>query len=273
MSDDNIVNAKDVFAHCNNESIEIPGYSFWASLKNSGNEYTVFIECQIDDFSDSFNDLTISSASEKIMGKGELFGIALRCTTSNPRQFQLVAYDLLDYIEQSGSTPDLGRWCDSWKQLLGNKFANNRVYDVLAEMLVYSYLQSQDMHPVWSGPDHDRHDFRCTDIDCEVKSTVIRTRNPIVKIAGGKQLDNGARPVKLFVCQLESAANGLLTVGKLKEDLLSKNVDKDELKIQFAKTGLNSSADLKKAFNLLYPIKVYDVDESFPLTQLRELED
>ena len=271
---ESIINVKDVFEHCNNKMIEIPGYSFWAFLKNDGDEYRVFIEYKGDYYSDSFNEVSVKSASEPIKGRGLVQGIELKCTTSDPRQFQLVAYDFLDYFEESWPSPDVEKWCDSWKHLLGNKFSNNRVYDVLAEMLVYSYLQSRGMNPEWSGPDHERHDFRCTNMDCEVKSTLIRTKNPVVTISGGKQLDNENknRPVKLFVCQLESAANGLLTINMLKKDLLKKNVDKDILKIQFGKTGLKTSPEMKKAFNLLFPIKVYDVDESFPLARLHELE-
>lgn len=253
-----------VLRNVSNEVLKIPNHSFRAVIENSKDFYRIVAECDVHDFYDNFNGIELISTSIELSSNETIEGIELSCRVSDPHQFFMIALDFLNYIEQNGPQPNLSSWVESWKQLMGNKYSNNMVYDVLAELLVYSYLQSCNMNPTWSGPDHERHDFRCPSIDCEVKSTVSRTTDPIIHIQGGGQLGEGGKPVKLFVCQFEAATNGELTVKKLINDLLAKGVDKTELRNQFRKTGLNSTIDQQLRFNLLHPIKVYDINSKFP---------
>lgn len=266
MSSETTINldAMEVLAHANNERLLIPNCTHVSFIENSGDHYSVFVQCDVEDFLDSFNGIEVIDSSVNLPQYGEIKGIRLSCTASNPRQFFMIVIDFLDYIEDNDNTLDIEKWCESWKELVGNKYTNNRVYDVLAELMVYSYLQSRGYEPVWSGPDRQRHDFRCRDMDCEVKSTVARTTEAIVTIHGGGQLGDENKPVKLFVCQMEQSSNGLFSVQDLLNNLLRKGVDKGELTTQFKKTCLNSSRDKNLRFNLLHPIKVYDADSTFP---------
>lgn len=254
----------DILRNATNELLYIPNYSFRAAIENSRDFYRIIAECNVPSFYDSFNDIEIAETSLDISPTDHIKGVEITCRTDEPNQFFRIATDFLDFIETNGPNPDISKWCESWKILVGNKYSYNRVYDVLAELLIFSYLQSRGMTPVWSGPDHERHDFRCKEMDCEVKSTVSRSADPIITVQGYGQLETGNKPVRLYVCQLESASNGMFSVKELLNDLKTKGVDRGELSTQFRKTGLNSTRDQNLRFNLLHPIKVYDIDSKFP---------
>ena len=258
-----LLNTIEILRNTSNESLWIPNYSFRAIVENSRHFYRVVAECDTEVF-DNFNDIEIANTTIDQLPTGHLRGVEITCTTKEPTQFFMIATDFLNYIEANLPAPDLSKWCESWKRLVGNRYTNNLVYDVLAELLIFSYLKSCNYNPVWSGPDHERHDFRCDGMDCEVKSTVARTADAIITVQGHGQLEEGKKPIRLFVCQSESASNGEITVKSLLEDLRKKGEDRNELSTQFRKTGLNSSRDQNLRFNLLRPIKVYEVNSDFP---------
>lgn len=256
--------AIEVLQHARNEYLKIPNYSFRAVIHNFGDYYELIVEHPCEEFLDHFNGIKLSFFNDTIPDLGHINGLRLSSTTSCQHQLFAIMIDLLDCLENEKELFEPAKWCESWKSIMGNKLANNIVYDVLSEMLILTYLNSLGLDPIWTGPDHERHDIRVSDYDCEVKSTLSRTTDAIITVAGGSQLRDTPRPVKLFVCQLERSPNGLLSVKKIKKNLIDQHYDLTELNTQFRKTGLNSSRDQSLSFNLLFPIKVYNIDDNFP---------
>ncbi len=60
-------------------------------------------------------------------------------------------------------------WWMQWKELLGNKNVDERVYDALGELMVLEYLAEQGEPAVWNGPDSVTYDIDCDQKYYEVK--------------------------------------------------------------------------------------------------------
>ena len=52
-------------------------------------------------------------------------------------------------------------WWTEWKELLGNKNVDERVYDVLGELMVLKHLAERGIHAEWNGPDASTYDINC----------------------------------------------------------------------------------------------------------------
>lgn len=66
-----------------------------------------------------------------------------------------------------------------WKELLGNKDIDARVYDVLGELVVLKYLAENGKIAEWNGPSGAIYDIDCETEYYEVKSSVSRSKRTI----------------------------------------------------------------------------------------------
>ena len=71
------------------------------------------------------------------------------------------------------------KWWASWKELLGNKSIDERVYDVIGELAVLRYYAQKGLNPKWNGPNQSSYDIELDDSFVEVKSSINRTKKEI----------------------------------------------------------------------------------------------
>lgn len=154
-------------------------------------------------------------------------------------------------------------WWMQWKELLGNKNVDERVYDALGELLVLKYLANNGSHAVWNGPNGATYDIDADDTYYEVKSSLLRNKRQVT-LSNHFQLDppNG-KGLKLVLCQFESAQSGYC-IDNLVEGLVELGYSKFDLNEKLAALGLEQKKSARKRCYDLHAMIIYKVDDGFP---------
>lgn len=154
-------------------------------------------------------------------------------------------------------------WWIQWKELLGNKNVDERVYDVLGELCTLKYLEQIGECPVWRGPDGATFDLDCDSTYYEVKSSIARKKRQIT-LSNHFQLDPPAgKALKLVFCQFEPSQSGY-SIDGLVEDLAMCGYTKFELNRKLESLGFKVGQSARKRCYALHAMIIYNVDENFP---------
>lgn len=154
-------------------------------------------------------------------------------------------------------------WWIKWKELLGNKNVDERVYDVLGELITLIYLVDQGKQPVWQGPDAATYDIGTDDELVEVKSTLKRKKKEITLSNRFQLQPPTGKQLHLFFCQFEKSIKGFSidwAVSVLGEKGFNTNAINDKL----AQLGLEKGKSARKREYMLHEMTEYIVDEKFP---------
>ena len=154
-------------------------------------------------------------------------------------------------------------WWQEWKELLGNKNIDERVYDTLGELCVLKYLVSTGHEVGWGGPNAATYDIELSDGYVEVKSTVSRSKKEIT-ISSQFQLDPPGKRLDLIMCVFEESILNGISIDQVVGDLISLGISKDYLNTRLSKKGLAEGMSARKRGFLLHEMLRYRVDESFP---------
>lgn len=156
-------------------------------------------------------------------------------------------------------------WWKGWKELLGNKNVNTRVYDVLGELHVLLYLKThgQCSNVSWRGPSASSYDIHTESGLYEVKSSLSRSERRIV-VHNQFQLDAGEIPLSIVFCGFEPS-----DAGQSIDDLVRAVVDgnvvpEDVLESQLSILGFEKGKSSRKQKYLLHVMEQYRVDSTFP---------
>ena len=152
-------------------------------------------------------------------------------------------------------------WWNKWKELIGNTSRDQRVYNVIAEMLVLLRKISEDSSTEWAATRSGSHDIECADESCEVKSTIKRY-GATVTISGQHQLEHEKR-LWLYFCRLEESLEGV-SINDMKEKLIAKGYDPGKLELELEKQGFERGANIRNKKYKILEKRKYEVDDSFP---------
>ena len=145
-------------------------------------------------------------------------------------------------------------WWTKWKELVGNTNREQRVYNVIAEMLVLEHKMQTDRTTEWAATRMGTHDIECAEESCEVKSTVKRYGADIV-ISGQHQLRHVKR-LFLYFCRMEESLEGV-SINEMKERLIECGYDEGKLEVEIERQGFERGANIRnkkyKLFILLFP--------------------
>lgn len=154
-------------------------------------------------------------------------------------------------------------WWKEWKELLGNKNVDERVYDVLGELLTVKHLASIGENAEWNGPSGATYDIDCDSCFYEVKSTTSRNKREIV-LSSHFQLDPPAgHKLFLVLCQFESAQSGI-SINSIVQELESMGYSSVVLNHKLESLGLERGKSVRNRQYILHSMLQYTVDESFP---------
>lgn len=152
-------------------------------------------------------------------------------------------------------------WWVKWKELVGNTNREQRVYNVIAEMMVFESKLKQDSSAVWSASGMGTHDIECNDESCEVKSTLKRY-GASVTISGQHQLEH-TKPLYLYFCRMEASLLGE-SINTMKERLITCGCESGKLEIELERQGFELGESIRdKKYKVLEKRK-YTVDNTFP---------
>ncbi len=154
-------------------------------------------------------------------------------------------------------------WWMQWKELLGNRNVDERVYDVLGELLTLHYLASHGENAEWNGPTGATYDIDCDGKFYEVKSSTARNKREIT-LSNHFQLDppNGF-PLFLVFCQFEAAQVGV-SINSLVKELGSLGYSTVALNNKLESLGFEKGKSARNRQYILHAMLEYKVDESFP---------
>ena len=100
------------------------------------------------------------------------------------------------------------KWWDEWKILLGNTIADDSVYPVIAELLVYNKELKKCPEVIWGGPNNTIHDIETIEHSYEIKSTTKRYER-VIRIAGEHQLKLlNNKPMFIIFIRMTECLNG-----------------------------------------------------------------
>ena len=154
-------------------------------------------------------------------------------------------------------------WWTQWKELLGNRNVDERVYDVLGELLTLRYLAAHGENAEWNGPTGATYDIDCDGKFYEVKSTTARNKREIT-LSNHFQLDppNGF-PLFLVLCQIETAQSGD-SINSLVSDLACLGYSTVALNEKLESLGFEKGKSARNRQYILHAMLEYKVDDSFP---------
>lgn len=152
-------------------------------------------------------------------------------------------------------------WWLRWKELIGNTNREQKVYNVIAEMMVLEYKMKTDKTTEWAATRMGTHDIECAEESCEVKSTVKRYGADIV-ISSQHQL-RCLKRLFLYFCRMEESLEGV-SINEMKERLVACGYDEGKLELEIERQGFERGSHIRdKKYKLLEKRK-YEVDDSFP---------
>ena len=154
-------------------------------------------------------------------------------------------------------------WWRDWKELLGNKDIDDRVYDTLGELCVMKHYVSRGEEVSWGGPDASTYDLELNDRFVEVKSTTSRSKKEIT-INNQFQLDPPEKTLDLVLCVFEESALNGTSIDEVVADLVSLGISADYLNSRLAKKGLEEGMSSRKRKFITHDILKYRIDERFP---------
>lgn len=155
------------------------------------------------------------------------------------------------------------KWWLAWKELLGNKNVDLRVYDALGELWTLKYLAEHGEYAEWNGPDGATYDIDCESYYTEVKSTTARNKRQVT-LSNLFQLDppEGKR-LFLVLCQFETSLTGI-SINGLVDQLETLGYSRSAINDKLEKLGLEKGMSARKRCYVLHAATKYTVDDSFP---------
>lgn len=155
------------------------------------------------------------------------------------------------------------KWWSTWKELLGNKSIDERVYDVIGELAVLRYYAKKGLNPKWNGPKQSSYDIETEDFFVEVKSSINRTKKEVT-INSIYQLSNLNKKLYLTFCTFELTVGHGESINTLVQDLKLLGYNVAAINEALGKKGFGiGKSDRNKSF-LLHSIYQYEVDDNFP---------
>ena len=155
-------------------------------------------------------------------------------------------------------------WWRKWKELIGNKNVDSRVYDVLGELCAIRAIVRQGIPATWRGQDRASYDIETPAGYFEVKSTVVRDHKEVT-IHSQFQLDPpDGKSLSLLLCQFEEMSGLGETINDVVSDLEDLGVDVASINETLAAAGFEEGCVARKEGYALHSILRYDVGCDFP---------
>lgn len=152
-------------------------------------------------------------------------------------------------------------WWTKWRELVGNTSREQRVYNVIAEMMVLAEKRKEDPSTEWAATKSGSHDIECEQESCEVKSTIVRY-GATVTISGQHQLEYVKR-LWLYFCRMEESLEGV-SINDMKETLIREGYDEGKIELELEKQGFERGANIRNKKYKVLEKRKYAVDETFP---------
>jgi hypothetical protein len=154
-------------------------------------------------------------------------------------------------------------WWKEWKELLGNRNIDERIYDVLGELCVFKYVIQHGEEAEWNGPDGATYDIETVNRFLEVKSSISREKREVT-ISSQFQLFPPDKPLALVFCCFEPVMMSGISIDGLLNEFQTMGYNTDLLNQKLEKRGFEKGMSARKKSFLVHEILLYKVDQDFP---------
>ncbi len=154
-------------------------------------------------------------------------------------------------------------WWKEWKELLGNKNIDERIYDVLGELCVLKYLVEHGEEAEWNGPLHASYDIETEAKFYEVKSSINRVKKEVT-ISSQFQLAPSGKSLELVLCRFEPTVLTGVSIDGLLNEFKALGYNIDILNNKLESCGFEIGMSARKRTFILHEMLLYKVDDSFP---------
>ena len=154
-------------------------------------------------------------------------------------------------------------WWQKWKEILGNKNIDARIYDVLGELCVFKHLLTEGRDVRWNGPSKASYDIETDTYFAEVKSTISRSKNEIT-VSSQFQLYPPEKPLKLIFCRFEPTVYSGICIDKIVDEIGKLGYNIADINMKLEESGFDEGMSARKKCFILHEMLKYDVDSDFP---------
>lgn len=154
-------------------------------------------------------------------------------------------------------------WWKEWKELLGNKNIDERIYDVLGELCVLKYFVDRGEECEWNGPDGASYDIETSRSFIEVKSSVSREKYEVT-ISNQFQLFPSGKPLVLILCRFEPTVKSGFSIDSIVSEFEIIGYNTVLLNQKLENKGLEVGMSARKRRFILHEMLLYIIDENFP---------
>lgn len=155
------------------------------------------------------------------------------------------------------------KWWQNWKELLGNKNIDDRVYDTLGELCVLEYLSSLGTDYSWDGPAGATYDIETDTEFIEVKSSTLRNKKEVT-ISNLFQLDPPGKKLFLVLCQFESSIYSGVSINSVVSNLVNAGISYDYINSRLLGKGIEENTTDRRRLFILHDMIKYEVNDDFP---------
>lgn len=154
-------------------------------------------------------------------------------------------------------------WWRSWKEMLGNKNIDPRIYDVLGELIVLKTMIPLGEDISWNGPDHASYDIEMESKFVEVKSTIARDKREVT-ISSHFQLQPENKPLHLVLCQFEPSFLTGVSIDSVIDDISKLGYNTFFIEKKLQEMGFENGMSSRKKTFILHDLLDYEIDDDFP---------
>lgn len=263
----------------NNWSTDIIGYAQAISLLEN-TDYPAWTVKFIDaygvaipypgdeDINESFSSAKICSTTISFHNDNTCRALVL---TTSSEEIKTPFSSLCEALVDPGENGELRRfietspvlWWEEWKELLGNRNIDERIYDVLGELCALKYAVKNGEEAEWNGPEGASYDIE-TDIRfIEVKSSINRDRKEVT-ISSQFQLFPPDKKLDLLFCRFEPTILSGISIDSVLQDFRELGYNADLLNAKLELRGFEKGMSARKKRFILHEMLLYKVDETFP---------
>lgn len=231
--------------------------------------YGVAIPYSGEDINESFSSVHIYSTESIILGTETTEKTLVLVTESfeMSQPFAALCSELIDPGKdgcfRNSILQDPVSWWKKWKELLGNKNIDARIYDILGELCVLYALLKEGNDAAWNGPDGASYDIETDDKFVEVKSTLSRSKREVT-ISNQFQLEPPGKPLDLILCVFEPTIQIGVSINRIVSKLSEIGCNVSLINQKLAERGFEEGMSSRNRTFLLHEMLKYGVNADFP---------
>ena len=248
-------------------SLKNTAYPAWTVKLIDG--YGVAIPYSGDNMNENFSNARIFSA-DNIMTPTGIMQRSLVLTTESfdiKGPFATLCAELIDPgtdgLARMAIQNDPVAWWKKWKELLGNRNIDARIYDTLGELCVLYELLNSGEDANWNGPDGATYDIETDFGFVEVKSTISRRKKEIT-ISNKFQLFPPNKPLNVILCVFEPTIQTGISINSIIAKFGEIGYNVQLLNRKLADRGFEDGMSSRNKMFILHEMLRYNIGPDFP---------